>query len=271
MLKAGSQTAGLSYFVNAFPLFENAPLYGRLVLPQNNCMQKFIAIILILCLPVVTRAHSYWIETTGSHKPGEPVTVKLYFGEYAGREIMTGKALDKMKDIAMYVQLGTVKTPITMTQADSCWTGTFTPATEGSYEITGINEVREVQDWTKHNLGIVRPVQYLKHIYQAGTRQTPRPANAFLDLQFQKEGDGHYNITIFKNGLLQPATRVVITRPDGEDTILETDASGKLNYKAPEAGLYMVIVEWIDKTPGRFKEKDYATTRHRLDFSFYNQ
>ncbi len=238
---------------------------------ENNYMQKLIAALLIICLPVLTQAHSYWIETSGSHKPGDPVTVKLYFGEYASREIMTGKALDKMKDISMFFQVnGGRKISLTMVQADSSWIGNFTPSAEGSYEITGINDVREVQDWTKHDLGIVRPVQYLKHIYQVGAGQTPQSANAFLDLQFQKTGDGNYTITVFKNGVLQPATRVIFTRPDGEDTILETDAGGKLSYKASEAGLYMVIVEWIDKAPGQFKGKHYTTVRHRLDFSFYN-
>src|SRR5688572_14340600 len=105
-------------------------------------MQKLIAAVLILCLPLLAKAHSYWIETSGSHQLNEPVTIKLFFGEYASKEIMTGKSLDKMKDILVYVQLyGGSKTAIVMKQTDSCWIGSFTPVKEGSYEITGINNV----------------------------------------------------------------------------------------------------------------------------------
>jgi len=123
-------------------------------------------LIAVLCLPFGVWAHGYWIETEGTHKPGAAVVVKLYFGDYVAGERLSGKTLDKMKDIKVFVTTPKGdRQQVEMKQGEHYWEGVFLPQGDGAYLLTGINDVREVQDWTKHNLGIVRPIQYLQAVY----------------------------------------------------------------------------------------------------------
>ncbi|MFT3981654.1 MAG: hypothetical protein QM687_14360 [Ferruginibacter sp.] len=231
-------------------------------------MKTFIlALLAWIAAPLMSQAHTYWFVTEGSHKVNEPVQVKIYFGEYVTGELMSGKSLDKMKDIKVWVRLaGSPDMAIVMTQDTGYWKGSFTPLKEGTYEIIGINDTREVQDWTKHGFGIVRPVQYLKQLYQVGAGATAQSSAAFLDITVAKEHKD-YVLQVFKNGKPAGKTKFFISQPDGEEVPVETDETGKAIYKPVAAGLYIVGIEWVDKTPGQFLGKDYASVRYRLDAS----
>jgi hypothetical protein len=216
------------------------------------------------------KAHTYWITTEGSHKINDPVQVRIWFGEYITGELMSGKSLDKIKDIRMMVRFaGQSDMPLIMTQDTGYWKGSFIPAKEGSYEIIGINDTREVQDWTKHGFGIVRPVQYLKHIYRVGTVETAQSSGSFLDIIMQNK-DSQQQLQLFKNGKPATNTKFFISRPDGEEVPVETDEKGIARFETPIPGLYIIGFEWVDKTAGRFLGKEYTGTRYRLDASFYN-
>ncbi|RYD75376.1 MAG: hypothetical protein EOP53_16575 [Sphingobacteriales bacterium] len=227
---------------------------------------SFIIILMVSTLSV--KAHTYWIQTEGSHKINELVQVKIYFGEYVTGEIMKGKALDKVKDIKLLVRFeGLEDMLLTMIQDSACWKGSFTPAQAGSYEIIGINDTREVQDWHKHGFGIVRPVQYLKTIYQVGAVATPQSNKAFLDIVTQKKED-FYTLLVYKNRQPAAKTKFFISQPDGEEVPVETNEKGMVEYKPTSKGLYIIGIEWVDKTPGIFSGKEYTSIRYRLDASF---
>jgi hypothetical protein len=230
---------------------------------------KLTAIFFMLS-PVTLWAHGYWIEVAGNHKVKEAVTIKLFYGEYVSGERLAGNYLDKMKDIKVYVSIpGAGKQEITMKQLAGYWEGIFIPEKEGSYEISGINDKREVQDWTKHNLGIVRPVQYLKTVYQVGSATSSLVSPAFLDIKVETTDKNKYEVKLVKNDSAFRYAKITITHPAGWEKILSADKEGKASFTSVGQALYLVSVEWIDKTPGIFKEKAYETTRHQLDFSFY--
>ncbi len=234
-------------------------------------LKTFLTVAFILSSPAVF-AHGYWMEIEGSHKVNEPVTIKLFFGEYISGERLSGNFLDRMKEIKVFARIpGGKQQPVEMKQLAEYWEGTFIPLTEGNYEIVGVNDEREVQDWTRHNLGIVRPVQYLKANYQAGTAITPQTAGSFLDITVNPTTTGAYAIQVFKNNNSIGSATVVVTHPDKEETVLNLDKEGKALFTAPRAGLYIIDAEWIDKTQGEFKGKKYETVRHKLDFSLYHQ
>lgn len=201
----------------------------------------------------------------------EPVTIRLFFGEYNLGERLSGSTLDKMKDIKVFVRIpGGQQQPVAMQQLAGYWEGTFTPTAEGSYEISGINDEREVQDWNKHGLGIVRPVQYLKTVYQVGASVTPCSSSSLLDLVVNKTNPNTYTLQSFKNNTAFASAKILVMHPDGKETELSTDKDGRVIFIPGQAGLYLVSLEWIDTTPGQFKGKSYETVRHRLDFSLYN-
>lgn len=232
-------------------------------------MKTLLKLIIAILLPFSTMAHGYWIELQGSHKVNEPVTIRLYFGEYSIGERLSDNFLDRMKDIKVYVQYNGTKEAVTMTQQKDYWEGSYTPQKEGSYEIIGINDERDVQDWTQHGLGIVRPIQYLKTIYQAGTQQSDLKASSYLDVVVSGKGNS-YSIKLYKNNQANASAKIIVTHPGGAETSLETDKEGNAVFTASKPGLYLIGAEWIDPVPGKFKGKEYKTVRHKLDYSLYH-
>lgn len=229
-----------------------------------------IALVFIVLIPFAGRAHGYWIETSGSHKVKEAVVIKIYFGEYITGERLSGNFLDRMKEFRMFIRVNGKEEPMAIRQLADYWEGTYTPLAEGVYEFVAVNEEREVQDWTKHHLGIVRPVQYLKTVYVVGNGIPALSPASFLDITVVPAGTNEYAIQAFKNKSPYAAAKIIVTHPDGEETTLHAGNDGKTTFKAPGKGLYVVDIEWTDKTPGRFKDKAYESIRYKLDFSIYN-
>ncbi len=218
-------------------------------------------------------AHGYWIEIEGNNRPNEAVAVKMFYGDYPVGERLSGKPLDKMKDIKVYVtSTNGLKQEIPMTQTADYWEGTFKPQAEGIYEITGINDTREVQDWTKHDMGITRPIQYLKATYQVGHKDNGKAEDLFLDIKTKKLPGDSYETLVYKKGKIVAAgQKVIVTGYGANEQELVTDKKGKITYKLDKPGLYILSIDWVDKTPGEYKGKQYETVRHRLDYSIYKQ
>lgn len=226
-------------------------------------MKKILSAFFALAIPFISFAHGYWIEIIGSGKINTVVQVRLYFGEYVSGERLSGTFLDRMKEIKVYIQ----EKEIAMKQSGDYWEGQFTPDKEGSYIISAINNEREVQDWTKHDLGVVRPIQYLKTVYQVGTATSGITSSLFLDAVIKKEKENSYAISVFKDGAAFSEAKITVTHPDGEETF---HTGNNISFTTPKSGLYVIDIDWIDKTPGQFKGKQYQSVRHKLDYSLYN-
>lgn len=231
---------------------------------------KVFAVAAVMLSPIISSAHGYWIETAGNNQVNQPVTIKMFYGDYPEGEKLTGKTLDKMKDIKVFVtSTNGKKQELAMIQNDSCWQATFTPHSDGIYEITGINDVRDVQDWTKHKLGITRPVQYLKVAYQVGHKKTNKATPLFLDVDVNKKSSNEYELAVVKDGKKIPNQVIKLSAYGGKELELTTDKKGKIAFKLEAPALYIISIDWIDQTPGEFKGKKYETVRHRLDYSLY--
>lgn len=218
--------------------------------------------------PFLTMAHGYWLEIKGTGKVGEPAQIQLYYGEYTEHVREKGARLDKMAEIKIAViDASGKKMDISMKQTETHWEGAFTPQAEGIYQVIGVNETRDVQDWTKHNLGITRPVQYLRTVYVVGNppKSVVNPSQ-FLDVVASKLGN---QILLEAHKDQQPLSKVQLTviNPDGWEKTKVTNEKGKVAFIPSGKGLYLVELEWIDKTPGTFQGKNYETIRYRCDMS----
>ena len=151
--------------------------------------------VVLLFLSIAAGAHGYWIEVEGKHQTQEATIIRLYYGDYAMGEKLSGATLDKMKDIKVTVLApGGYKEEVAMTQKADYWEGYFIPKVFGRYVVIGVNDTRDVQDWTKHNLGITRPVQYLKTTYDVGKTVTETPSPLFLDVRVDAKKKGSYTL-----------------------------------------------------------------------------
>lgn len=228
-------------------------------------MKKINLIIGIILLPMLSLAHGYWLEVQGSGKVNEPAKIQIFYGEFENQKRETGKLLDKMAEIKIYVldEKGN-KTEISMSQTNTHWEGVFTPKNNGFYQIIGINDTREVQDFTKHNLGIVRPVQYLRTNYQVGELAGEQTATNALDVLLKQSGE-NLILNIWKENQVFAKTKVKIINPEGWVKEKVTNENGKTQIKTNMKGLYLVELEYIDKTAGSFKGKAYESVRYRCE------
>lgn len=233
---------------------------------NNHFLFKISFFIGLLCLPVLSMAHGYWLETKGSGKVGEPVKILLFYGEYASEIRERGNKLDKMAEILVSViDIEGNKYAIKMTQTDTHWEGFYTPTKEGNYQILGINETREVQDWHKHKLGITRPVQFVRTNYIVGNAPLTTPKTyQFLDIVASKQGE-FIALTAYQNNQPLDSTKIIIINPQSWEKIKTTNERGRVTFLPTGKGMYLAEIEWIDKTPGIFKGKEYATIRYKSE------
>ncbi|MBA4853498.1 nickel transport complex, NikM subunit,transmembrane [Emticicia sp. BO119] len=228
-------------------------------------MKNKIIIFALLLIPFLSEAHGYWLEVKGSGKVGEPVKIQIFYGEFVNQGRMKGKFLDKMNEIKLFVidEAGD-RINVPTFQTETHWEGSFTPKTEGNYQIMGINETREVQDWAKHNLGIVRPMQYLRTNYVVGKFTAVTKPNNFLDI-IATESDNGINLNAFKNNFPVDKAKLTIISPDGWEKVRITSERGRASFIPNTKGIYLIEAEWIDKTPGTYKEKEYESIRYHSE------
>lgn len=228
-------------------------------------MKNKIILFALLLLPFLSEAHGYWLEVKGSGKVGEPAKIQIFYGEYLNQGRMKGKSLDKMNEIKLFVidEAGN-RIEVPTVQTETHWEGTFTPKTEGNYQVMGINETREVQDWVKHNLGIVRPMQYLRTNYTVGKGIAATKPNNYLDI-IATESDNGINLNAFKNNAPADKVKLTVISPDGWEKVKVTSERGRASFVPNAKGVYLIEAEWIDKTPGTYKDKQYESIRYHSE------
>ncbi|MEZ0542729.1 DUF4198 domain-containing protein [Fibrella arboris] len=231
-------------------------------------MKKSLSsLLLLLLLPLLTEAHSYWLELKGSGKVGEPMTVQCYFGELENGLREKADKLGGIKAFTASVLLpnGTSE-PLTLLPAENCYQAQFIPNQAGTYQVLLVNDTRPVQDWTKHNLGIVRPREYLRAICQIGGGMLSAKPVFYLDATpVSKPVAGKAaTVLITKDGAAYANAPVKLTMPDGKQSKLTADANGLLTLTPTGAGQYVVDVDFMDKTPGNYQEKEYQAVRNKM-------
>ena len=229
-------------------------------------MKKIIIALLCLC-PLLTEAHSYWLELKGSGKVGEPVTVQCYFGELENGLREKADKLAGIKAFTASVLLpdGSIQ-PLTLSPAENCYQAQFTPSQAGTYQVLLVNDTRAVQDWTSHKLGIVRPREYLRAICQVGEGSLFAKPVHYLDVTpetgFALGKPATLRVT--KDGAAYANAPLKLTTPDGKQIKQTADANGRLTLTPTGAGQYVVDVDFMDKTPGQYQDKNYQAVRNKI-------
>lgn len=226
-------------------------------------MKNRLLTTLFVLLPFLVQAHGYWLELVGNGKPGADVTVKIFFGEYENNIREKGASLAGMKEFRAYViDPAGQQQSIALTQTETCWEGRFKPAKSGHYQVFGVNDTRDVQDWTRHGLGVVRPIEYLRADYMAGSGMAAANAKPQTDLDvLARNESGQVVLTAFAKRQPLAKTKLTIQNPQGWEKTLTTDAGGVARFTPSGPGLYIVEAGQMDKTPGQYQGKDYPAIR----------
>ncbi|GAB2562302.1 DUF4198 domain-containing protein [Spirosoma aerophilum] len=229
-------------------------------------MKKITASLLLLLLPLLTQAHSYWLELKGSGKVGEPMTVQCYFGELENGLREKADKLAGIKAFTASVLLpdGSIH-PLTLSPAENCYQAQFTPSQAGTYQVLLVNDTRAVQDWTSHKLGIVRPREYLRAICQVGGGNLFAKPVHYLDVT-PETGlilGKPATLLVTKDGTAYANAPLKLTAPDGKQIKQTADANGRFTLTPTGAGQYVVDVDFMDKKPGQYQGKNYQAVRNK--------
>jgi hypothetical protein len=213
------------------------------------------AVLLAVALVAPARAHYLWIEK----EPGAS-TAKVFFGEVAeGVKEKSGGKLDKFQAVQAWAPLINKKgaPSLRVKKMDDHFLIEGIPANAG---LVVRDEMVEVADLSKHQIGIVKPLYYARYAFDS-----PIPYND-LDI-VPVEGSPNSFRVMFKRMALAEA-KVMIYAPNLWMQEHKTDAIGVVNVSTPWPGQYVLDVTHKEEGKGVFKDKPYEAKRHRATYTF---
>lgn len=237
--------------------------------------------------PSLAKAHYIWIETEPQSKPGEVQEVHFYYGEY--HEFLREEAGGRLEEIdgikAWVIDPDGKKIEVALAKEKNHFKGAISPKKAGRYNITASNLEREVVDWSKHDIGIVRPTYYARTQFisfeKGRVSESEEEIKDFLELDIVP-------VTKFLDPLKETispqvgeevALRVFFkAKPLAEAKLsayafngwlkeLRADSGGITRFVPLWKGRYVIECIYLEKTPGEFKGKRYEAIRHRATFT----
>ena len=211
-----------------------------------------------LLLASQTRAHYLWIE---SERPNE---ARVYFGEYnEGAREKAGGRLDERETLTGWVQPGTPsKSALSFSKKADHF---FAKPGRSSGWLLVQDVESEVKDWTKSDIGVVKPMFYARAAIANHPGKAPKPEPVLpLDIL---PGEDPHEFQVFFNGKPLPNAKVLVAAPNQWVQELRADADGHLKIKTPWPGRYVLDVIHKERVPGSFRGVPYEATRHRVTFT----
>lgn len=220
----------------------------------------------ILVISFQTQAHYIWIELGSPAKIGQEQEIHIYYGEFneGVREIKGGRLEELQGIVAWVIAPDGKQTPLTLTTESKFFRTSFTPGQQGKYVVVAVNTVRDVVDWSMHDIGIVRPVYYASREISVGNSQQVSeifPPEAVILITSTPREKNAFQIT-FKGKPLASA-KVFFHAPNEWSKQLTTDKNGVVKFNPLWKGQYIIECIYPEKTPGNFKGKEYEAIRHR--------
>jgi uncharacterized GH25 family protein len=228
-------------------------------------------------------AHFVWIETDSTARPGIEQSIRVYFGEYQEslREEAGGR-LDTIDGVTLrIVDPKRVQTEIMLTKKGNHFEGTLPSCTPGRYAVMAEQREAAVQDLTKYDIGIVKPMFHARTQFmcfeegRVGEREPDTAAHQDLDVIPLSKGlnlakgtltygpGGEIVVKVVFQGAPFASKHLLVHAPIGWDKELHTDSQGIASFTPPWPGRYVFEAEHQEKTPGQFKGKSFEAIRHR--------
>lgn len=246
-----------------------------------------IGVTLVAALASPVSAHFVWVETDAKASPGSEQSIKVYFGEYHEflREEAGGK-LDTIDGVTLrIVDPKRAVTDISVTKKGNHFEGTLPSCIPGRYAVIAEQHEAGVQDLTKHDLGIVKPVFHARTQFvcfedgRVSERDGESAPPLDLDVIPLSKGlnlakgtinywpGGEIVAKVVFKGKPLASTQLFVHSPIGWDKELHTDSQGVVSFTPLWPGRYVLEVVHVEKTPGEFKGKPFEAFRHRATLS----
>ncbi len=233
---------------------------------MKTIKRLLLSAVLTFACAQMANAHALWFEANTLGVKGADHVVKIYYGEYATKEIeKTDAWYSDLKSISVFViHPDGNKTKLELQDKGTFMEAHFLPKSDGLYIIEGIHPSKDLGGTTLYEFGSQLAIQVGKSAAatQGGSQYTLRAVPG----TFKKSAK--VQLQLLEKGQPIAGQDITIMTPAGWSKTYKTDASGKVFAEALWAGTY--VAEWghsATKT-GVWNGKDYTATWLGLTTSF---
>ncbi len=196
-------------------------------------------------------AHALWIETNPTGKKGQPQEVRVFWGEFADKDI---SPLDKwFSDTKSYtltlITPDRKEIPLTSAPGKDHYKAFFTPETEGVYTVVMKHTVKELYHGSRLDYNSSASVLVGKG--EASPETNKNEVSVFVAPKSAHKVNESINLHALMD--LKPAAEqeVKVFAPNGWGKELYTDSTGKASFTPIWPGRYMVEVAGTQKKTGQ--------------------
>jgi uncharacterized GH25 family protein len=217
-------------------------------------MKNLKKLFLLLCMTIGvqhTFAHALWIETETIGKKGKPHEVKIYYGEYATKEL---EEIDKwysdVKDFSLWlITPGKEKVKLETQAGKNYFSANFVPNQDGNYILYIVHEAKELGGTTKYEFSSTATVNINKKDkidinIVPNNLKTVTIESEIYKLNTPVKIKAVHNGQVFANILIQ------IFSAEGWSKQFTTDENGLLTFHPIWPGRYVVEISNYETKEG---------------------
>jgi len=238
--------------------------------------KRFFLFLITFFISYCGFAHYIWIESPNISKVGKEIKVKILYGEYnEGRQEVKGGRLEELDGIVFWaIGPNGEKEELEVHMETKYYQVKFTPTKKGRYTFIATNNVREVVDWSNHNIGVVRPVYYastqinVSNISSKNSINTALYPELTMIPQSSKDKSKPQFKLLFNNKPLANA-KISVHAPKEWSKDYETDSNGFFTFDSLCNGQYVIECIYKEEKTGVYKGKKYEASRHRATFTHF--
>lgn len=247
-------------------------------------MLKILALLSIALLhPHAIDAHGIWIETSSSPRVDQKLKIEIFFGEY-GQDIKDeiDPQSPNAKNLGLWIitpDQRKITLPYSLTHKS--YVAHFTPQEPGIYHVYANNTAIEIKDWSKYDMGLVKPNYYASAtlVVPNSNNSIPEPTaphhplNELVLMEYAtpttQANATPTRLKVLYQGKPFQNEDISIQFANGWTKNVKTDKEGNTTFLALWPGQYVVLVHHHEKTPGKYKNKDYSSSWHVASYSIY--
>lgn len=239
--------------------------------------QLILTFAVTLCFSSSSFAHYIWIEVPNTAEVGSEQIIKIYYGEFnEGLREIKGGRLEEVDGIVCWVITPDgKKLDLKVTMQEKYYQVKFTPEIDGNYTIIATNKVREVIDWSKYDIGIVRPVYYTSKQITVGKSNSVNlssdnlyPELVIVPYQPDDKNRKQPSFQLLYNNKPFVNTKLFVHAANEWSKEYKTNDEGVFTFNPLWKGQYVIECIYKEKNPGAFKGKNYEAIRHRATYTY---
>ena len=222
---------------------------------------KFICLLIMLMAAGSQQlfAHALWIETNPTGKKEKAQEVKIYFGEFADKDIsLTEKWFSDLKDFSLVVITpGKQRIKLTATAKTEYYSAMFTPTEDGVYTLVMHHIVKEVYHNMKLDYNSSATVVVGNQFEGNDAFVNPNIVSLFSVSAFSVKENREMKMLALLGNKIAAEQEVKVFAPNGWAKELYSSEKGEVIFTPLWPGKYMAEFAYTDKSPGEHNGKKY--------------